>query len=306
MELKIISPQESGFVKEIQWNNEELKTEIANKMQDFRTLVFTEETIKDAKKDRANLNKLKGAFEDERKRIKKLCMNPYNTFERQVKELIALIDEPIQLIDKQIKELEEQKRIEKKGQILESYEEHIGTLKGILSFDRLFKPEYLNVSRSMKSIIEEMQGTIDRVNQDLDTIEGFGSKYELQIKDMYIRTLDLSAAMREKSRLEEVERALQEKAEREAALKVQEKQKAPGLVPLQTTVPKQRQDVQETGSQQEGSHKETALAQSRTVQQKQVFTIDFRVTATQEQLMQIKQFFNEKGIQYGPVPKKGE
>lgn len=28
MELKILSPQESGFLKEIQWNNEELKAEI--------------------------------------------------------------------------------------------------------------------------------------------------------------------------------------------------------------------------------------------------------------------------------------
>ena len=32
MELKILSPQEGGFVKEIRWNNEELKAEIAEKM----------------------------------------------------------------------------------------------------------------------------------------------------------------------------------------------------------------------------------------------------------------------------------
>ena len=29
MELRIISPQENGFIQEIQWNNEELKTAIA-------------------------------------------------------------------------------------------------------------------------------------------------------------------------------------------------------------------------------------------------------------------------------------
>lgn len=33
MELKIISPQENGFVEEIKWNNEELKAEIAAKMK---------------------------------------------------------------------------------------------------------------------------------------------------------------------------------------------------------------------------------------------------------------------------------
>lgn len=56
-----------------------------------------------------------------------------------------------------------------------------------------------------------MSGAIQRVNNDLDTIEGFGSKYELQIKDVYLRTLDLSSAMQEKARLEEVERRLAEK-----------------------------------------------------------------------------------------------
>ena len=38
MELKIISPQENGFVEEIKWNNEELKAEIAAKMKDYRGL----------------------------------------------------------------------------------------------------------------------------------------------------------------------------------------------------------------------------------------------------------------------------
>lgn len=215
MELKILSPQEGGFVKEIRWNNEELKAEIAEKMQEYKSLAFTEETIKEAKADRAKLNKLRTAFEDERKRIKKLCMAPYDEFEKQVKELIALIDEPIRLIDSQIKEVEEQRRVEKKGKILEFYESIIGTLKGVLPFEKVFRPEYLNASRSMKSITEEIRALVDRVNSDLDTIEGFGSKYELQIKDMYLRTLDLSSAMQEKSRLEEVERRLVERMREE-------------------------------------------------------------------------------------------
>ena len=215
MELRILSPQEGNFVKEIRWNNEELKAEIAEKMQEYKFIAFTEETIKEAKADRAKLNKLRTAFEDERKRIKKLCMAPYDEFEKQVKELIALIDEPIRLIDGQIKEVEEQRRIEKKGKVLEFYEENIGTLKGVLPFEKIFRSEYLNATKSMKSITEEMQALFDRVNADLDTIEGFGSKYELQIKDAYLKTLDLSAAMQEKARLEEVERRLAERKQEE-------------------------------------------------------------------------------------------
>lgn len=54
MELRIMSPQEGGFAKEIQWNNEELKAEIAATMKEYEGVVFTEDTVKDAKKDRAN------------------------------------------------------------------------------------------------------------------------------------------------------------------------------------------------------------------------------------------------------------
>lgn len=42
LELKILSPQEDGFVREIEWNHEEIKAGIAAMMEDYRGLVFTE------------------------------------------------------------------------------------------------------------------------------------------------------------------------------------------------------------------------------------------------------------------------
>ena len=211
MELRILSPMEDGFIKKIEWNNEELKEAISAKVQDYKGLQYTEETIKEAKKDKATLNKLRDAIETERKRIKKQCMAPYELFEKQVKEVLAIIDEPIQLIDSQIKEVEEQRRLEKKQKVLEIYEENIGNLKGILPFAKVFKNEYLNVSKSLKSITEEITALISKVNQDMDVIEELDTKYELQVKDMYVKTLDLSMALRENARLEEVERKLAER-----------------------------------------------------------------------------------------------
>ena len=294
MELKIMSPQEGGFVKEIKWNNEELKAEIAEKMQEYKSLVFTEETMKDAKADRAKLNKLKTAFEDERKRIKKLCMEPYETFEKQVKEVIALIEEPIRLIDQQIKEVEERKKLEKKGQILEYYEEHIGALKGVLPFEKLFKQEYLNASKSMKSITEEMSGAIQRVNNDLDTIEGFGSKYELQIKDVYLRTLDLSSAMQEKARLEEVERRLAEKKEEER--KAQE-------IAAKAAASKQSEERTESEKIEETRVVEQKEEEKdpQTSPEPQLFQMDFRIWGTREQIMGLRQYLIDHNIKFGKV-----
>lgn len=298
MELKILNPQEGGFLKEIQWNNEELKAEIAEKMKEYTSLVFTEETIKEAKADRAKLNKLRAAFEDERKRIKKLCMAPYDAFEKQVKELIALIDEPIRLIDGQIKEVEEQRKVEKKGEILEFYESVIGSLKGILPFDRVFRQEYLNISRSMKSIKEEIQALIDRVNADLDTIEGFRSKYELQIKDVYLKTLDLSVAMQEKARLEEVERQLAERKQGEEQ-RAAERAAAEAMAMQSTTG--QEQAVEDSAVHKDVPEKIAEAAQQEEEQKPELFQMDFRVWGTKDQLMGLRQYLVDNKIKFGKV-----
>lgn len=301
MELKILSPQEGGFVKEIRWNNEELKAEIAEKMQEYKSLAFTEETIKEAKADRAKLNKLRTAFEDERKRIKKLCMAPYDEFEKQVKELIALIDEPIRLIDGQIKEVEEQRKIEKKGRVLEFYEGVIGPLKGVLPFEKVFRPEYLNATKSMKSIMEEIQTMVNRVNSDLDTIEGFGSKYELQIKDAYLKTLDLSTAMQEKVRLEEVERRLAERKQEEQR-RAEEKAAREAAEARSNSQTEQVADTQSTHPEvQAEKTEEKETAQQPEKQGAQMFKMDFRVWGTKDQIMGLRQYLIDNKIKFGKV-----
>ena len=59
MELRITNPQESWLTEQILWNNEELKAAIAEKVKDYKTIAYTEDSLKDMKADRADLNKLK-------------------------------------------------------------------------------------------------------------------------------------------------------------------------------------------------------------------------------------------------------
>ena len=54
----------------IDFNFEELKEEITTKSALYKNMVYTDETIKDAKSDRALLNKFKTALEDKRKEVK--------------------------------------------------------------------------------------------------------------------------------------------------------------------------------------------------------------------------------------------
>ncbi|MCM1007773.1 MAG: DUF1351 domain-containing protein [Ruminococcus flavefaciens] len=69
MEL-ILKSTEISIPQEIE-NLEQLKAEIAPKMEQYRSLVVTEESVRSAKADRAKLNKLKKAVEDQRISIKK-------------------------------------------------------------------------------------------------------------------------------------------------------------------------------------------------------------------------------------------
>ena len=85
MELKIYSPTEEGFLKSIEWNHEEIKREVAERVRYYKNLAYTDDQIADAKKDRATLNKFVQELEATRKAVKKQCLAPYEDFEKKIK-----------------------------------------------------------------------------------------------------------------------------------------------------------------------------------------------------------------------------
>ena len=82
MELKV---NEYQLPEQILFNYEELKAELTEKVQHYETLVYTDDQIKEAKADRATLNKLKKALSDERIRREREYMQPFNSIHRRVK-----------------------------------------------------------------------------------------------------------------------------------------------------------------------------------------------------------------------------
>ncbi len=303
LELKILNPTEDGFVQVIEWNHEELKALICAKMQEYNGLVLTDSQIGEGKKELANLRKLKEAIEGERKRIKKMCLAPYEAFEAQVKEITALIDGPISLIDGQVKEYDREKRNQKRNQIMDFYEAHIGQLRGILPFDRVLNEKMLNATVSMKSIETDIQALIDRVNKDLDTIEGLGTKYDAQIRDMYIRTLDLSAAMSEKARLEEQERQLEARRvahEAERARREEETRKAV------EEAEKKRLEVQrelEAAARRQAEEAAVQRVMEPAAEEVPQYTVSVEIIGRRDQLVSFERFLKENGITYNTLRK---
>ena len=218
MEFKIYNPQEDGFLQEIDWNYEELKTEIQKKANDYMNLVYTADQIKDAKKDRAKLNKFVTALEDKRKEIKKQVMQPYTAFEKQEKELIGIVNQAVANIDTQIKGYEEAVRQEKLEKVKEIYQKTIGDLDRTVPFEKIYKDSWLNVSTTLKSITTEITEIRDKVDSDLKVINADTSPYVFEMKEEYLKAFDLTAAMMKKQKLEET-------AKKKALFEEEQKQK---------------------------------------------------------------------------------
>lgn len=226
MEFRLINPTEDGFLRVIKWNKEELEAAVRQKIASYENVVYTEDNMKQAKADRAELNNLVKAIEERRKKVKKIINEPYDVFEAELKEVLALIQEPVSIIDKQVKAYEEQQKEEKKSKIRAAYDEVIGDLAQVLPFEKVFDGRYLNQTYKLVTAQTDIKAKIEKVRTDLDTIDSLDSKYKLNAKDVYIKTLDLSKALAENKRLSDLEVKLEAEKRRKAEEEAERKRLA--------------------------------------------------------------------------------
>lgn len=258
MEFKLINPTEDGFLKEIRWNKEELDAAVRKKIADYENVVYTEDSIKQAKTDRAELNKLSNAIDERRKEVKKIINAPYAIFESEVKDILALIQKPIATIDRQVKTFEDQQKEEKKKSIRAAYDEVIGDLSAVLPFEKVFDSRYLNQTYKLNTAQAEVREKIEKVHTDLDTIDGLESKYKINAKDVYIKTFDLSKALAENKRLSDLE----------AKLEADKRRKAEEEAERQRREEERRKAAQEEAERQRREEKCRRAAQEEAEQQK--------------------------------------
>lgn len=330
MEFRLISPKEDGFIRRIEWNKEEIEAAVREKMEDYQNVVYTEETLGDAKKDRAELNGLIKEIEDRRKEVKKIINAPYDVFEAEVKEIVAIIKEPVGLIDRQVKQFEKDQKEAKRKELLKAYEEAIGDLADVLPFDRVFDPRYLNKSFKIQMAKDEIAEKAERVKTDLESIDGLESKYRLNAKDVYIKTLDLSQAMAENRRLLELEEKLEadrrqkeaEEAERrriaEERRKAEEARKAEEKARIEAeNARRAEEDAKKTAEEEdrraeqekalaEADEKLAGVAQRNAVPEEEKaqprrYKVRFEAVGTREQLEKLVAYMNENSVQYSKI-----
>ena len=149
-------------------NLEALKAELQPKLEKYNNLVVTADSIKEAKADKAALNKLRSAIEDQRKAIKKQYLEPYNVLETQCKEVVGLIDAPIQAIDKQIKVFDEMDENKKYSEINEAF------LKmdppDWIQLENILNPKWRNKTLKTDTLITEIKAAVKELVDGLNKI----------------------------------------------------------------------------------------------------------------------------------------
>ncbi len=272
LEVKILTPQDK-FLTAIEFNYDELKQGLQENLEKYQNLVFTEETMKEGKDTRAKLNKLKKALDDKRKDIKKQCLEPYEKFEVKINELIGLVDKPALAIDSQIKAYEEALKEAKRTEII-TYFNSQSPFGDLIKIDHpcFWDEKWLNATKKMKDVESEIDNKITTIKEGLETIDLTFKDCEFrgQMRDIFLKTLDLTQALNEKTRLEN-----QKKAEEEYKKKQEEIKK--------------QQEIQTKQQQQE-----IVVEKVEEVRKWKTFSVE----VSKEEFVKIRRFLIENKIKY--------
>lgn len=284
----IVSPIKST---PISWNWEQLKAEIAERMEPYQSVLVTADGVTAAKKDLANLRKLESTLEDQRKAIKKECEKPYKEFEARMKEITGIIHLGIDNINTQVKAFEDAEIKEKQSQIEKFYAITAGELVEHISLDKIWNPKWLNRTYKMAQVETDISDRLNGIRDDLETIRKMDSPFSIELVQRYYLTLSIADVIRHNTTLETAR-----KQEEEAAERIRQAEQAKAQAPVEQ--PNSGvEDVEELDPVvDEVDFEEDVLETPKPLQQ-----IDFRVWVNDAQKAALRDFLVRNGIRYGSV-----
>lgn len=326
--LVISQPDEGKFLQKIGWNKQEIMDAVASITEQYEGLTYTDEQMAAAKKDRATLNAMKKAISDRRIEVKKALLAPYDVFEAEVKEVVALIDKPIAMIDKQTSAYEEKIKEDKRAELIAFFKENVGELDGVLTFDMIFNPKWLNKTASVKSCKDEISSAIKKTETDIRAIETMiEEKYRAYAKDFYFRKdRNMTSVLNEVGRMRDIDRkAEEEKAAREEAEQRRREQEASkaaeAINPPSEPKKTQEQAANESKEPESVSNPvESVAEQPESVAKPEpteqvtdpfadkdtdtkIYKASFTIRGTKAQILSVKEFMIANNIQFGKVEK---
>lgn len=193
MELQVIKLSQPI----IEVNIGELKSELSLQLDRYKGVVYDDDAIAQAKKDRAFLNKLKDAIDTKRKEIKKEVEKPLKDFDASIKELTSLIDEVNAEIDAQAKAYDEKKRQEKLDEVKAYWAK---SKYHFIDFTLVQKASWSNLSESLTKAKADIDLIIANIDKDLSMLSAIPNFTEAHRKHYYA-TLNYATIVEELNRI---------------------------------------------------------------------------------------------------------
>ncbi|WP_105305153.1 DUF1351 domain-containing protein [Anaerolactibacter massiliensis] len=204
-DLELITVEKPG-VSSVE-NFDELKSQLKQNLTKYKTIVYTPDNYKEAKKDKTELTKLKRAIDTKRKEIKSVYMAPYLETEAKIKELVSLIDEPIRLINEFLMTVDNAEKAERHDQVVAYYRQHSVNLNEMA--DRLlespcfYESKWDNKSTEVKTWQDEVKAKVIQSEKDISSIQATGGMNTAALLTRYFETLDIKEVKKYQKELED-------------------------------------------------------------------------------------------------------
>lgn len=195
-------------------NAKQIRELVARKIEEYSVDNYQGDE-KQAAKDKAELNAAATRLNDERIKLEREFMSPFNEFKEIVNDTVSLIKTASAKLDAIVKEKERREKAEKKAKIAEIWESKKFTL---VTLEKVYNTRWENKTYKFTAIESDIDGIISRIESDLNALDSFGED-TAQLKGLYLSTLNLQTALNKGAELKaNRERIAARKAEEEARL----------------------------------------------------------------------------------------
>ena len=170
---------------ELTTNALKIKEEVENKLENYKAENYDINSINKAKDDKAMLNRTAKKLNDERLRLEKEFMKPFDKFKTVVKEITDMITESSSKIDKIVKEVENKDKEDKKKAILVIFESEVKELKEALEKNDLdaIKSKKDALNETMQKLATKVYEEAAKNNQSADNANNTDSNSKDNVKD---------------------------------------------------------------------------------------------------------------------------
>ena len=221
---------ERPVIPAMRWNKDEVQKNLDELLAAYTGRVYTPEAVKDAKADRAAVNKWEKQLGDALRAAKKLYTEPLDAFSQSIKAMQAQCKQVSGAIDTQVKAVEQAQREEKASTLRLVYRDCIGELEELFPFERLLDEHWLNKTFDLSQAEKDLRLRIETRRNELKLIRDTCGEDAEACTTEYLRNLRVNDALQEYTRRRNAREALR-KAEAERAAAERARAAAPVIVP---------------------------------------------------------------------------